>query len=522
MSPNRRIFMNVIATYGRSLYALVCGLFTSRWVLMSLGEVDFGLYGVVGGLAAFMQFFNNLLGTAVVRFYGVSVGAANISKSREQALDECRRWFSIAFALYVVIPAILIAIGYPIGEWAIRCFLTIPESRVQPCLWVWRFTCIASLIWMFNVPFQAMYTAKQEIAELTIYGFATTTINVCFLYYMVTHPADWLARYSLGMCLIGIIPQIIIGIRAVIKYPECRFRRTYVLDFTRIKQLGVYAGSRFWTALCGIFSSHGQNILVNKYMGPVLNASMTVGAQVSSHSSTLSSSISGAFWPAIANAAGEQDINKVKSLCFRVCRLSTLMVLIFVIPLSLEIDNVLRLWLKNPPAFASAICVATLFATICERITEGYWMAVMGIGKRVAYYSWVVGWAGMSGFIMAFVLLGLGTGLWGICAAIALSNVVMICFRLYLGKTIIGLSSVHWLRKVLFPMCIVALCTTIVGLPSRLFMDATFIRICITTLCCLVAFGSSSWAFILTIEEKALLLVRASTIVGKFRCGIDR
>ena len=31
MSPNRRIFLNVVATYGRSVFALFCGLFSSRW-----------------------------------------------------------------------------------------------------------------------------------------------------------------------------------------------------------------------------------------------------------------------------------------------------------------------------------------------------------------------------------------------------------------------------------------------------------------------------------------------------------
>ena len=30
------------------MYALVCGLFTARWVLEALGQVDFGLYGLVG------------------------------------------------------------------------------------------------------------------------------------------------------------------------------------------------------------------------------------------------------------------------------------------------------------------------------------------------------------------------------------------------------------------------------------------------------------------------------------------
>ena len=50
MTANRRIFLNIVATYGRSLYALVCGLYISRWVLAALGKTDFGLYGVVGGM----------------------------------------------------------------------------------------------------------------------------------------------------------------------------------------------------------------------------------------------------------------------------------------------------------------------------------------------------------------------------------------------------------------------------------------------------------------------------------------
>ena len=55
MSPNRRIMLNIVATYGRSLYALVCGLFISRWVLAALGKTDFGLYGVVGGMTVIVM-----------------------------------------------------------------------------------------------------------------------------------------------------------------------------------------------------------------------------------------------------------------------------------------------------------------------------------------------------------------------------------------------------------------------------------------------------------------------------------
>ena len=37
MSPNRRIFLNIVATYGRRVDALVWGLFISRWALAALG-----------------------------------------------------------------------------------------------------------------------------------------------------------------------------------------------------------------------------------------------------------------------------------------------------------------------------------------------------------------------------------------------------------------------------------------------------------------------------------------------------
>ena len=43
MTANRRIFLNIVATYGRSLYALAIGLFCGRWTLIALGEVDCGM-----------------------------------------------------------------------------------------------------------------------------------------------------------------------------------------------------------------------------------------------------------------------------------------------------------------------------------------------------------------------------------------------------------------------------------------------------------------------------------------------
>lgn len=50
MLPNRRLFLNIVATNGRNLYSKRCGLFISRQVMVALGKTDFGLYDVVGGM----------------------------------------------------------------------------------------------------------------------------------------------------------------------------------------------------------------------------------------------------------------------------------------------------------------------------------------------------------------------------------------------------------------------------------------------------------------------------------------
>ena len=91
MTENGRLFVNVAASYGRSLVALVCGLFTGRWILMALGQSDYGLYGVIGGLTIFIDFFNMLLADAVARFYGVAVGRAAVAQDSAAALEDCRR-----------------------------------------------------------------------------------------------------------------------------------------------------------------------------------------------------------------------------------------------------------------------------------------------------------------------------------------------------------------------------------------------------------------------------------------------
>lgn len=519
MTEKKRIFLNMIATYGRSLYALVLGLFCGRWALMALGQSDYGLVGLIGGLTGFVSFLNSILAAAVGRFYAVKVGEARRAENYEEGIEECRKWFNTALSIHSVIPVVLVAIGYPIGVWMVHSFLTIPPDRVEACIMVWRFTCATCFIGMFSVPFQAMYTAKQEIAELTIYSFATTTLNALFLYYMITHPGFWLVAYAGWMCFLGVIPQLIIAIRALFKYQECRFVRAYLWSVERYKQLMHFVVAQFWSNFSSAFSTQGQAILVNKYMGASYNASMTIGNTVTSHALTLSSSMDGAFWPAITNKTGERDIDGVKKLCYMSMRISTILVLIFAIPLSLEIGEVLRLWLVNPPDFTAEVCLIILVRAVLERMTMAYATAIYGYGNGVMKYSWSVGWAGIGTVFVSWLFFALGFKMWSIIIGLAFSKLVTVGVRLYLGRILIGFGFWYWIKNVFMPIALLSAIVSTCGFCTRMFMAESFLRVVVTTCVCLLVFVPGCWVLVFSGEEKKFISSRVNNLVRSRRCG---
>ena len=515
MTANRRIVLNIVATYGRSLYALMVGLFSSRWVLMSLGETDFGLYGVVGGLTAFIAFFNGLISSAVGRFYAFSIGKASVAKDASAGLEDCRRWFNTAVCIHTILPIVLMIVGYPIGEWAVRHWLTIPPDRVTACVWVFRFACITCFISMVNVPFTAMYNAKQYIAELTIYSFAQTTVNFFFLYFMVTHPGDWLTKYALYVCCLSVIPQLIICARVFVVFPECRIRFAYWFDVKRFKELGCFA---FWQAFGGVgylLRNQGVAVLVNKSYGPAVNAAMAVANNVNYQASTLATSLVTAFYPAITSAYGSGDWDRTRRMALAVCKFGMLFVLIFALPLALEIETVMRIWLETPPAYAADLCLCMLGVLLIDKSTVGHMIAVSASGK-VAFYQVVVGGWIMFTLPLAWLFAACGRGPCFIGWALLITMALSAWSRVFFARTIMGMSIRRWLARIMFPIAGLIVVAGGLSLVPRIFMDATFLRVLVTTAITETAMALIVWGVVLNKEEKQIVSVQFKKRFGRF------
>ena len=510
MTENRRIFWNIVATYGRALFAVACGLFTSRWVLLSLGQVDFGLYGVVGCLVVFIGFFNGVLAGANSRFYAYAIGQARSAEDKASALEECRHWFNTALAIHTAVPLVLMTIGYPVGEWAVRHWLTIPIERIDDCVWVFRCVCLSAFVGMVNVPFQAMYTAKQYIAELTIYSFATTALNVLFGYYMITHPGTWLLGYSVWMCILPVMTNIIIAVRACVVFPECLIRVSYMADFGRLKKVCAFAGWQMLGCFCGLLRSQGIAVLINKVFGPIANASMSIANTVNGHSSTLASSLVSAFSPAITTACGEGNYERMKHLAYRSCKFGLLLSLVFMLPLALELPTVLQLWLKEPPAYATGLCWCMLAYYLVDVSTTGHLVVVNASGKIVGYHV-VLSIVSIFTLPIAAAFALCGFGIYSVGAVLVFMIGLNTLGRVYFARRTMAMSSVYWLMRIVLPTFAVMVISAAAGYCVRYYMTAGFSRVLITTLLCESMFLPLAWFIALDAEERLFISKKIKT-----------
>ena len=518
MTRNGRIVLNVLATYGRSLYALVLGLFTARWALQALGEVDYGLMGVVGGLAAFISFLNSLMASAISRFYAVNVGRESVAEDKAAALEETRKWFSTAVVLHTVLPSLLMLAGYPAGVWMVRHFLTIPPDRMADCVWVFRFVCASTFLTMVCVPVQAMYTAKQYIAELTVYSFATTTLNAFFLYYMVAHPGVWLAKFAFWTCLLAVAPQAIIAVRGVWMFPECRLRRARGELHRRLGELGRFAGWLVFGSLGALLRVQGIQILLNKFFGPQVNASMTVANHVNAHTQTLSMAMVGAFQPAIASAYGAGEMDRMRALAYRACKFSMLFVLVFTLPLGLELREVLVLWLRNPPQYVYGLCLCMFAVTVVDQSSIGHMMAVTARG-RIALYQTFLGGSLLLTLPLAWFFLANGGGVHSVVLAMFLTTATCALGRVWFARGLVGMSARHWLLHIVMPVAAVAAAGLGAGLLPRLWLGPSVWRVAATAAAAEPVFLGLSWFVLLDGEERRYLTDRLRACLGRLRKG---
>lgn len=501
MTPGQRVMINAIATYGRTVLGIALGLFSGRWVLQSLGQVDYGLLGVVGGLFGFVSIFNTVAATSCSRYFALSVGKGEA--------DETNRWFNVAVFIHLVVPIGLVAVGLPFGEWAIDNFLTIPGARVYTAHLVFRISVFSSFVAMVSAPYMGMMVAKQNITEMSLWNILGNLLRFGVVYEMLYYTGDTWLFYVSVTSLISILILIVQASRCCFLYPECRICIDRMIDLDRIRSLFRFAGWQMLAAISGVCRGIGMGVLINQYFPPQkepsANASFTIGQGISAYSGTLSSALLSAFMPEITATEGRGDRDRMISYATKASKFGTFLVIVIAIPLMIEIKPVLGLWLKTPPDFAWVFALYMIGQMLVENLTYGQMAAVNAVG-RIGLYQCVVSGLTMSALPVAWLFYACGLGVDAAGFAILITYSLAMLARIILARVIIGYAIIPWFKQVFLPSTVVVGVAFGVGLLVKLFIrEGTLFQIMavsiITNLCIFIL----SWVILFNDEERSFI-----------------
>ena len=495
MTNPQRVVLNIVATYGKSLVALVCGLFTARWILEGLGSVGYGLVGVLVGMTGFVSVASSLLATALARFYAVALGRETGSKDAF-----VHEWFSAGVVSLFIIGTLMVVVGYPLGEFALRHWLTVPDVYVDSCLWSWRWCCIGCWFGMIATPWTAMFTAKQRIAELSGYAVVAGLANVVLAGWVACRRGELISEYLFGLMSIGVLQNLAVIIQAQAKFHECRGFAVEGLK-RKIGELLRYSAFNSVQATGWLLSNNGMAMLVNKLCGPVMNGSLTISNSLKNHASQLSTSLQGAFTPVIATAWGAGDEGVVRDLALRVSKLAVVTIAIFALPLAIEAEDVLILWLKTPPDGCWELSLAAMAVLLADAFGVGYRTAIYATGKigRFAAYGESVL---LFTLPLALLMWWCGLGVWAFGVSYLVVTVINVIARLVFARRIIGASLKTWCRELVLPSCGVIIACVFAGLSVRQLFDSLWIRLLVTSAVVEIVLLLIAWTCVFSSAER--------------------
>ena len=269
-SNNKRIAKNTLFLYLRMAIMMGIALYTSRIVLDTLGEVDYGLYNVVGGVVTMFTVINFAMGCATSRFITFELGKNDIKR--------LNTIFSTSIIIHFIIALIILILSETIGLWFLNTQMTIPTDRLQAANWVFQFSVFSCMVMIISVPYIALIMSYEKMSAYAYITILETILKLIIVYLLIISDIDKLILYSILMFIISLIIRLTYQIYCKEKFKAIKFK----LEINKqiLKEMFTYA---FWSltgSTANLLATHGQNILLNIFFGPSVNAARGIAIQV--------------------------------------------------------------------------------------------------------------------------------------------------------------------------------------------------------------------------------------------------
>lgn len=143
-----------------------------------------------------------------------------------------------------------------------------------------------------------------------------------------------------------------------------------------------FAGWNFFGNTAYLLNTQGVNMLMNVYFGVAVNAARGVAGQVSAAVSMFVGNYMTAVNPQITKSYASGDLNYMHELIAQSSKFSGYLFLFFAVPVVLEADGILFLWLKTVPDYTAIFLRITIISAFLDTVFSSAMVtAVNATGK---------------------------------------------------------------------------------------------------------------------------------------------
>lgn len=506
MSTSSRIIKNTGYLYVKMGISMIVSLYSTRLILASLGAVDFGIFNVVGGAIAFFGFLSGTLANATQRFMSYAEG--------EGLLENKIRIFNVSIVLHVVIAAITVSMLLIAMVPLFNGIFNIPAERITATKIVYVCLLVNLVLTIINAPYEAVMNAHENMLYYSIVGIIESFLRLGIAFICVYTAKDKLVVYSLLVTLVPLVTLSVMKVYCHRRYEECIIAPQRYWDGDLVRKIAGFSGWNFLTAISSIFSASGIGVVLNHYFGSALNAAQGVAQQVNGSVSNFSTNMMKALNPVIVKNAGAKNMDAMNRVTIAGCKYSGLLTMFFGIPLSLEIQYVLSIWLKEVPDWTAIFVILQLVLGIITQMAMSAATAVYAQGDIKHYAIWksimnalpvIITWIAFNFGCSPIWLYLPMIVVWGIGG-----DIVIVLF----AQKQCGMSAKVYSKEVLFPLTATVIIMLLGGCVPLLLMREGFFRLIITCIATSMGMVLSCILFVIKDDEKEQI----KQCVGRFIC----
>lgn len=443
---NKRIAKNSIFLSIRMILIMCISLYTSRVVLAALGIEDYGIYNVVGGIVSLFAFINGAMSLTTTRFIAYELGKGN-EKNIQQVFSTC-------VMIHILIAILIFILSETVGLYLLEVHFTIPPNRMNAARWVYQLSILNCIIMILSTPYNGAIVAYEKMQAFAYISLFEAVLRLGVAFVITYSFVDNLIVYAILLSIMQFLIRTCYTVYCKMHIPSIRFKNDF--DLGKFKQILSFSGWTLFNNASIIACGQGINILLNIFFNPAINAARGIAVQVEMAVSSFSKNFQVAANPQITKKYASGEHEECYSLVMMTSKYAYLLMLLLSLPIFLETDFVLNLWLTVVPDYSVEFIQIILLISLLNTLSEPLNTTVYSTGK-VKYYQLISGILLISVLPVSFLLFKIWKDPILVFQVYLIFSVVVFLYKLFYVIRVTSLSFLTYFKIVIFRIfCVTA------------------------------------------------------------------